>query len=108
MGQHSSSEKGAIGSAIMVGEDDDAPEQQQSNQTVTSGKQGGATTSSGGYVSKNKINESIQIVSIEKDNEDEYDFLVKVVLVGDYGVGTLLFDLSTYARQHMVGIYSFD
>ncbi|KAG2393705.1 hypothetical protein C9374_007236 [Naegleria lovaniensis] len=86
MGQHSSSEKGTIGSAIMVGEDDDAPQQQQSNQTVTGGK-GGATTSSSGFVSKNKINESVQIVSIEKDNEDEYDFLVKVVLVGDYGVG---------------------
>lgn len=86
MGQHSSSEKGTIASAI-----DDGGEAEDSSSTPQKGGKAPTTTATtsatSAFASKNSANTSIQITSIEKDNEEEYDFLVKVVLVGDYGVG---------------------
>ena len=90
MGNASTAEKGAK-SSMFEGDDDEiinnSTNSKQPNVATTSVP----TTTSSSITSKNKINESIQIASIEKENEEEYDYLVKVVLVGDYGVGRFIY-----------------
>ncbi|EFC47245.1 rab family small GTPase [Naegleria gruberi] len=90
MGQASTQEKGTK-SSMMDADDDEILNNNNSKTTATTHhpttSSTTSATSSNTVGSKNKINESIQIVSIEKENEEEYDYLVKVVLVGDYGVG---------------------